>query len=199
MKRGVPHSERAGEAVLATGERAALYRALRALSCSRCGGVIREGGLFTREAEPTSGLPLVRLCRACAPFSEGGGLLDALLAPAGDLAPNVSLQAYGGAIADVGAADTAFGHRETLFELVAAGGWIDPAEDEARIAAARRYARTLEPFASGVYVNALSDEGVAGVRRAYPPEKLARLTALKDLYDPDNVFHLNQNIAPAPA
>src|SRR3712207_5061588 len=84
MKRGVPHSERAGEAVLATGERAALYRALRALSCSRCGGVIREGGLFTREAEPTSGLPLVRLCRACAPFSEGGGLLDALLAPAGE-------------------------------------------------------------------------------------------------------------------
>ena len=66
-----------------TGERGALYRALRELSCSRCGGVIREGGLFTREAEPTSGLPLVRLCRGCVSFSGGGGLLDSLLSPSG--------------------------------------------------------------------------------------------------------------------
>jgi hypothetical protein len=84
VKRGSPHSERAGEAVLATGERAVLYRALRELSCSRCGGVIREGELFTREAETASGLPLVRLCRGCAPFTAGGGLLDALLAPGGE-------------------------------------------------------------------------------------------------------------------
>ena len=80
VKRGSPHSESAGDAVLATGERAALYRALRELSCSRCGGVIREGELFTREAEPASGLPLVRLCRGCAPFSRDDRLLDALLA-----------------------------------------------------------------------------------------------------------------------
>ena len=59
------------------------------------------------------------------------------------------------------------------------------------------YARALEPFASGVYVNVLADEGTAGVRRAYPPHKLARLTALKDAYDPDNVFHLNQNVEPS--
>jgi hypothetical protein len=83
MERGRPHSERAGEGVLDTGERAALYRALRELSCSRCGGVIREGELFTREAVPASGLPFVRLCRGCAPFSKGGWLLDALLAPNG--------------------------------------------------------------------------------------------------------------------
>jgi hypothetical protein len=81
LKRGNPHSEQAGEAMLDTGTRTALYRALRELSCSRCGGVIREGELFTREAEPASGLPLVRICRGCAPFSKGGGLLDALLAP----------------------------------------------------------------------------------------------------------------------
>lgn len=85
VKRGSPHSESAGEAVLATGERATLYRALRELTCSPCGNVIREGELFTREAEPASGLPLVRRCRGCAPFTTvGGGLLDALLAPGGE-------------------------------------------------------------------------------------------------------------------
>ncbi len=76
-----PQSERAGEAALAAGGRAALYRALRELSCSRCCGVIREGELFTRDEEPASGLPLVRICRGCAPFSKAGGLIDALLAP----------------------------------------------------------------------------------------------------------------------
>ena len=83
VRPGQPHSERAGECVLGSGERATLYRALRELSCSRCGGAIGEGDLFTREAESVSGLPLVRLCRACAPFSTGGGLLDALLAKEG--------------------------------------------------------------------------------------------------------------------
>jgi FAD/FMN-containing dehydrogenase len=75
-------------------------------------------------------------------------------------------------------------------------GWTDPAEDEARMAAARRYGAAVEPFASGVYVNDLTDEGEAGIRRAYSPDKLARLTALKDRYDPGNLFHLNHNIRP---
>src|SRR5215213_4787273 len=82
-KRGRPHSERAGEAVLGSGGRATLYRALRELTCSRCGGVIREGDLFTREAGPASELPLIRLCRGCVPFKAGGGLLDSLLAAEG--------------------------------------------------------------------------------------------------------------------
>lgn len=85
--RGRPHSERVGEAVLAAGGRASVYRALRELSCSRCGGLISEGEIFTREAEPASGLPLVRLCTGCAPFAAGGGLLEALLAPARDEEP----------------------------------------------------------------------------------------------------------------
>ena len=51
-------------------------------------------------------------------------------------------------------------------------------------------------FASGAYVNTLSDEGAEGVRRAYPADKLARLAAVNHAYDPDNAFHLNQNIPP---
>ena len=72
----------------------------------------------------------------------------------------------------------------------------DPAEDQARLAAARAYGTAMESFASGVYVNMLADEGEVGVRRAYRSDKLARLTALKRTWDPDNVFHLNQNIPP---
>jgi FAD/FMN-containing dehydrogenase len=117
----------------------------------------------------------------------------------GELLPYASLQAYGGAIADVPDEATAFSQRDAMFEFVAAARWTDPAEDEARIGAARRYAATLEPFATGAYVNAMSDEGAAGVARAYRPAKLARLTALKDAWDPDNVFHLNQNIRPSGA
>src|SRR5215218_486243 len=115
----------------------------------------------------------------------------------GERLPAASLQAYGGAIADVPDADSAFSQRDAMFEFVAAARWSDPGEDEERMAAARNYAASLEPFATGMYVNAMSDEGASGVARAYPPEKLARLRALKAAYDPGNVFHLNQNIPPA--
>jgi FAD/FMN-containing dehydrogenase len=115
----------------------------------------------------------------------------------GERLPAASLQAYGGAIADVPDADSAFSQRDAMFEFVAAARWSDAAEDEQRISAARRYAASLEPFASGMYVNAMSDEGATGVARAYAPAKLARLRALKTAYDPDNIFHLNQNIQPA--
>jgi FAD/FMN-containing dehydrogenase len=108
-----------------------------------------------------------------------------------------SLQRHGGAIADVPEDETAFGHRGTAFEYVGATGWTDPAEDEARRATVRACAGRLGPFANGAYVNALSDDGASSVRRAYPPSVLARLTALKDAVDPQNVFHLNQNIRPS--
>ncbi len=111
--------------------------------------------------------------------------------------PGVSLQAYGGAIADMDDHATAFSHRQTRFEYTAGVTWTDPDEDAMRMGAARRAAAALDPFAAGAYVNALSDEGASGVRRAYSEAKLAHLTAVKDAYDPENVFHLNHNIAPS--
>jgi FAD/FMN-containing dehydrogenase len=122
--------------------------------------------------------------------------IDALLVR-GQNFPNVSLQAYGGAIADTPDDATAFSHRDTAFEYVAATSWTDPAEDQPRMAAARQCAAAMTPFATGAYVNTLSDEGAEGVHRAYPPHKLARLVAVKDAYDPDNAFHLNHNIPPS--
>jgi FAD/FMN-containing dehydrogenase len=110
--------------------------------------------------------------------------------------PYANLQVYRGAISDMPDAATAFSHRDALVEFVATSRWTDPREDEERIAAARRYGAAVEPYTSGAYVNSLSDEGQTGVRRAYSAEKLARLTELKNRYDPDNVFHLNHNIKP---
>jgi FAD/FMN-containing dehydrogenase len=121
----------------------------------------------------------------------------ALLAGRDQSSPNVSLQAYGGAIADVADSDSAFDHRATAFEYVAATGWTDSAEDDDKRAATRADAARIAPFARGAYVNALSDEGQSGVRQAYGAAKLDRLRALKNFFDPSNVFHLNHNIAPS--
>jgi FAD/FMN-containing dehydrogenase len=107
-----------------------------------------------------------------------------------------SLQGYGGAIAATADDDSAFSHRNALVEFVASTGWTDPAEDDQRMGAARQFGAAIEPFASGVYVNVLADEGESGVRRAYPAGKLNRLARLKQRYDPDNVFHHNQNVRP---
>src|SRR5918995_796773 len=108
----------------------------------------------------------------------------------GERLPAASLQAYGGAIAGVPGGGSAFNQRDAMFEFVAAARWSEAAEDEQRISAARRYAASLEPFATGMYVNAMSDEGALGVARAFSPDKLALLRALKIAYDPGNVFRL---------
>jgi berberine-like enzyme len=109
------------------------------------------------------------------------------------------LQAYGGEIGAVRDDETAFGHRDALVEFVAGVSRTQPAEDERRISMARRYGVAMAPFASGVYLNDLGDEGEAGVRRAYGATKMERLAAVKARCDSENVFHLNHNIRPATA
>ena len=121
--------------------------------------------------------------------------IEALLAH--DPSIGASLQTHGGAIADVPGDATAFGHRGTAFEYMSAARWTEPGEDADRMATVRACAGGIAPFARGAYVNALSDDGASGISRAYPPAVLPRLTALKDAVDPDNVFHLNQNIRPS--
>jgi FAD/FMN-containing dehydrogenase len=105
---------------------------------------------------------------------------------------------WGGAVARVGAEDTAFGQRDGRFLFNAISMWEDPSASEANVAWARKFYDVLQPFATeGVYVNFLSEEGDERVVEAYGPEKYARLARIKAEYDPDNLFRLNQNILPA--
>lgn len=118
---------------------------------------------------------------------------------AGDPAPswNGELISLGGAVARVGEDETAYSGRDAAFDFLTLCSWEDPAEDEVRLAGARHYWDTMKPFTSArAYVNSLEDEGSARVRDAYGASKYERLVALKRRYDPDNVFHLNQNILP---
>jgi FAD/FMN-containing dehydrogenase len=127
----------------------------------------------------------------------GRGLPDGAPEPDWTLQPGAGFQAYGGAIADVGVEESAFSFRDTLVEWFGGATWADPAEDAQRMAAARAWGRALDPYASGIYVNVIADAGSEGVGRAYRTPQATRLAELKRTWDPDNVFHLNQNIKPA--
>lgn len=78
------------------------------------------------------------------------------------------------------------------------GLWADPADDDRARQWARDIRADLAPWASGaVYLNFIGDEGHDRVVAGFGPENYARLAGVKARYDPDNVFHLNHNIAPA--
>jgi FAD/FMN-containing dehydrogenase len=76
--------------------------------------------------------------------------------------------------------------------------WTDPALDEACRAWARQAMAVVEQDATlGRYANVISAAGPDVTRSIYGEAKLARLADLKRTWDPDNVFHLNHNVAPA--
>ena len=101
----------------------------------------------------------------------------------------------GGAVARVGEGDTAFAERSMPFVLNAVTGWHDPAEADAHIEWARAVIEAAEAASTGrAYVNFLGDADAA--RSSYGEETYGRLVALKNEYDPTNVFRLNQNIDP---
>jgi FAD/FMN-containing dehydrogenase len=106
-------------------------------------------------------------------------------------------QHLGGAIARAGSDTAAFGHRDAVFDFTILTVWRDAAEDAEHVTWARDFFAAMQPYSSGVYVNNLGVEGADRVRAAYAPETYERLVALKDAYDPENVFRLNQNVAPS--
>lgn len=103
----------------------------------------------------------------------------------------------GGAVARIPDDRTALAQRQAPFNLHILSMWTDPAEDPASIAWARQLAADMKPFTTGrVYLNFIGEEGEERVKSAFGPEVYARLQALKDRWDPQNLFHLNQNIRP---
>ncbi|GAC1330275.1 MAG: FAD-binding oxidoreductase [Chloroflexota bacterium] len=103
----------------------------------------------------------------------------------------------GGAVSRVGPEETAFAHRDARFVLDCIAVWQDPAEAERHIAWSRRSFDALLPYAApGVYVNFVGNGGEDRTKAAYPPATYERLVALKNKYDPGNLFQLNHNIRP---
>ena len=110
------------------------------------------------------------------------------------------LEPMGGAISRVDEDETALGRRDVPWCYHALALWVEPDEAaaEAHTAWARALADDLKPHTTdGVYLNYISDEGDERVRSTYGPLKYDRLVALKDRYDPGNLFRLNQNIRPS--
>jgi FAD/FMN-containing dehydrogenase len=105
----------------------------------------------------------------------------------------------GGALARVSRDAAAFGEgRQAPFNFMVDAGWADPAADEENIAWARGLADAMKPFAAGnAYLNFIGEEGRDRVRAAFGDRGYGRLQALKDRYDPDNVFRRNQNVEPS--
>jgi len=93
---------------------------------------------------------------------------------------------------------TAFSHRDAEYMFHPISVWDDPTDDDRVIAANRAFADAMKPFRTGAaYLNFTPEED--RVRDAYGAEKYERLVALKDKYDPDNLFRGNQNIKPSRA
>jgi hypothetical protein len=75
----------------------------------------------------------------------------------------------------------------------------DPGEAATHEAWATETADALRQSDTGAYVNFVGNEGEERIRAAYPGHTYDRLAEIKRRYDPDNLFRLNQNIAPAAA
>jgi FAD/FMN-containing dehydrogenase len=107
------------------------------------------------------------------------------------------LRVLGGAMARVPADATAFAHRDRRIMAAVGAVYERPEERPVHEAWADRLAAALTPERPGVYVGFLGDEGPQRVREAYPGPTWERLVAVKDRYDPTNLFRLNQNIPPS--
>jgi FAD/FMN-containing dehydrogenase len=107
------------------------------------------------------------------------------------------LEQFHGAVTRVGVTDTAFPHRAQSYNLVVLSQWMDPKDNDACTAWARESYTAMQPFmGSGRYMNYLGeDEPGDAVAAAYGPNH-RRLQQLKAKYDPENFFHMNQNIRP---
>jgi FAD/FMN-containing dehydrogenase len=104
----------------------------------------------------------------------------------------------GGALARVGADQTAFSQRDAAHNVNINAVWTeDDPGAERHIAWARDFFDAMKPHSGRrVYLNFLGEEGADRIRQAYGAGNYERLVELKRTYDPANLFRLNQNIEP---
>jgi FAD/FMN-containing dehydrogenase len=126
--------------------------------------------------------------------------IDTLLAQhAAGRAPVHELHLHhgGGAMANAPAGGTAFAHRDAAYILNIIARSPDREGFDEHVGWARATHKAMDPWSTGGYVNFTSEPGDDKVRASYPPDTYARLVAVKDQYDPTNLFQLNQNIHPS--
>jgi hypothetical protein len=110
----------------------------------------------------------------------------------------VHLLPMGGALSRVADGETPLALRNSTFNFHASGMWADPAEQAEHVGWVRELESVMRAWMSErIYLNFIGDEGEERVRSAFDSETYRRLVALKDKYDPTNMFCLNQNIKPS--
>jgi hypothetical protein len=109
---------------------------------------------------------------------------------------SIALWQMGGAVSRVGQDETAFHGRNAGYTFNINGNTESAAGFDEQREWARSYWSALAPHHTSVYINFMMEEGEERIRHAYGNEKYDRLKALKQTYDPDNLFRLNQNISP---
>jgi hypothetical protein len=109
----------------------------------------------------------------------------------------LGFQQLGNAANRVPPEETAFSHRDALYDFLMLSGWEDPSQAEQNIEWTRAVYNSLQPsLHSGIYVNGLSEDSASQTTSAFRSETYERLVSLKSKYDPTNFFRLNPNIRP---
>jgi FAD/FMN-containing dehydrogenase len=110
---------------------------------------------------------------------------------------SLAVEHHHGAATRVAVADTAVPHRDAGYNFLLTSVWTDQATSEENVAWTRSTYAAMEPYVvARRYVNYLSGDDAAAPGTAIYGPNYDRLAELKARYDPDNVFHLNQNIEP---
>ena len=114
-----------------------------------------------------------------------------------EVSATMHLYPINGACHRVGPTDTAFAYRDATYATVIVCAWEDAAVDAERIQWVRDYYEATAPHSEpGGYVNFMADDDQTRIQDNYRGN-YPRLRDVKRTYDPDNLFHLNQNIPPA--
>jgi FAD/FMN-containing dehydrogenase len=106
---------------------------------------------------------------------------------------------HGGQVARIDPGESAFRHRDAAYMYHPVGAWTDPARTDEHLEWVFRAGEALEPYGTGgVYLNFTTEREDDAVRAGYDDEAgFAKLVAVKDAWDPDNVFRFNHNIKPS--